>query len=82
VTATVTIAIINYLVIQISADILTLAKDFTALMVICDFDYFIAHLIQPYTQNRELSRDCLNEDCFAEMLKIEVTTSDSAKGMG
>lgn len=34
------IAVVNYLVITISSNVIDIAKDFTALMVIADFDDF------------------------------------------
>ena len=61
VTSTVVIGIINYCVICISDNVLDLAKDFVALIVINEFDDFIARAAEVYAKFPELSVDCCTE---------------------
>jgi len=75
------IAIINYFVITISNDVLTLAKDFTALLIIAEFDDLMSKATATYASNDELADD-VQSGCEAEyegLLLIEVTTSVDAK---
>jgi len=51
------IAIINYFVITISNDVLTLAKDFTALLIIADFDDLMSTATATYASNDEIADD-------------------------
>ena len=56
------IAIINYFVITISDNVLDLAKDFTALMVIAEFDDFMSKASETYARNDEIAVDCVEAD--------------------
>ena len=77
-TAMTCIAVINYFVITISDNVLDLAKDFTALMVIADFDDFMGKPSETYASVPEIAHDCCVEDEYEELLKREVTTSIDA----
>ena len=77
------IAIINYFVITISDNVLDLAKDFTALMVIAEFDDFMSKASETYARNNEIAVECVEEDEYKNsLLLVEVTTSNDAKGAG
>ena len=73
------VAIVNYFVITISDNVLDLAKDFTALMIIGEFDDFLSHASETYACHADIVPDCVNEDCYNELMMIEVTTSNGAK---
>jgi len=83
-TAVVWVAIVNYFVITISEDVLTLAKDFTALLFIADFDDLMSSAISTYAKIGEISDDIVeNKDgAYDELLMIEVTTSSEAGKAG
>jgi len=73
------IAIINYFVITISNDVLTLAKDFTALLIIADFDDLMSTATATYASNDELADDVQSGAEYEDLLLIEVTTSLDAR---
>ena len=66
------IAVINYLVVTISNNVLDVAKDFTALLIIAEFDDILATLVDTYASQNEPSFDAME---YEEMMKIETTTS-------
>jgi hypothetical protein len=68
------IALANYLVITISDNVLDVAKDFTALLIIADFDDIFAN-----TNGSTQARDIVTGDCYERCFVIEVTTSHDAK---
>lgn len=82
VSSTIVIGLINYSVICISDDVLTLAKDFLALIVISQFDDFFAQATEIYTRNPEISVDVVSEAAYIDLVRIEVTTSTNAKYTG
>ena len=53
VTAMIFVAIINYIVITISYNVLDVAKDFTALLIIAEFDDQLATLTDTYAASSE-----------------------------
>ena len=67
------ITVINYMVITISESVIDVAKDFTALMIIAEFDNIFGHL-----GGKEKSIDIINESEYEHMFIIEVTTSKDA----
>ena len=69
------IIIINFLVIMISGEILDIAKDFTALMIIADFDNIFGN----FENSDELPKKILNEPEYEELFKIEKTSSKKAR---
>jgi len=73
------ISIINFAVISSSGSVLDIAKDFTALAIIADFDDIFAVGL-----GDELACDiCENADgVYDGLLRIEITTSYNAKGEG
>ena len=73
------VAIVNYFVITISDNVLDLAKDFTALMIIGEFDDYMSKASETYASNDEIALMCVEEDLFKDLLLIEVTTSRAAK---
>merc|ERR1712232_172439 len=68
------ITLINYLVITINDNILDIAKDFTALMIIGSFDDIFGKVA-----GKELAKDVLTDPAYKELFKIETTTSKDAK---
>ena len=69
------IALANYLVITISDIVLDVAKDFTALLIIADFDDIFAN-----TNGSNLANDIVTGgDKYKQCFLIEVTTSHDAK---
>ena len=68
------ITLINYLVITINDNILDIAKDFTALMIIGSFDDIFGKVT-----GKELAKDVLTDPAYQELFKIETTTSVDAK---
>ena len=76
------VAIVNYFVITISDNVLDLAKDFTALLVIGDFDDMLSTKTTTYATHTEIAADVYdNSDDYEAMFKIEVTTSASARSI-
>ena len=76
------VAIVNYFVITISDNVLDLAKDFTALLVIGDFDDMLSTKTTTYATHNEIAADVYdNSDDYEAMFKIEVTTSASARSI-
>lgn len=73
------ISIINFAVISSSETVLNIAKDFTALAIIADFDDIFAVGL-----GDERAADiCENADGnYDGLLRIETTTSIKAKGVG
>ena len=51
---------------------LDVAKDFTALLIIAEFDDILASLVDTYATQNEPSFDAME---YEEMMKIETTTS-------
>ena len=70
------IALINYFVVTISDNVLDVAKDFTALLIISEFDDILADQEAPYQNKSEPAIDAKDYD---GLLKIETTTSKDAK---
>ena len=68
------VAIVNYFVITISDNVLDLAKDFTALMIIGEFDDFLSKASETYASHTEIAFECTSEDCYSNLMMIEVTT--------
>lgn len=56
----------------ISNNVLDVAKDFTALLIIAEFDDILASLVDTYATQNEPSFDAME---YEEMMKIETTTS-------
>ena len=56
----------------ISNNVLDVAKDFTALLIIAEFDDILATLVDTYASQNEPSFDAME---YEEMMKIETTTS-------
>ena len=54
---------------------LDVAKDFTALLIIAEFDDILATLVDTYASQNEPSFDAME---YEEMMKIETTTSKKA----
>ena len=69
------ITLINFLVIMISGEILDIAKDFTALMIIADFD----NIFGAFERSNELPKLILNEDEYETLFTVEKTSSKKAK---
>ena len=69
------ITLINFLVIMISGEILDIAKDFTALMIIADFD----NIFGSFEGSNELPKLILNEDEYDSLFTVEKTSSKKAK---
>jgi len=69
------IALANYLVITISDTVLDVAKDFTALLIIADFDDIFAN-----TNGSTQAKDIVTGDSYERCFTIEVTTSHDARG--
>ena len=69
------IAIANYMVIQISESAIDIAKDFTALLIISDFDDIFTSL-----SGSTLADDIVSAagDEYEPMFIVEVTTSNDA----
>ena len=59
----------------ISNNVLDVAKDFTALLIIAEFDDILASLTDTYASQSEPSFDAME---YEEMMKIETTTSKQA----
>ena len=58
-TAMLCVAIVNYFVITISDNVLDLAKDFTALLIIGEFDDFLSMKTESYAEVSDIAHDCL-----------------------
>ena len=69
--AMITITLINFLVIMISGEILDIAKDFTALMIIADFD----NIFGTFENSNELPKKILSEEEYEVLFKVEKTSS-------
>ena len=67
------ITVINYMVITISESVIDVAKDFTALMIIAEFDNIFGKL-----GGKEKSIKILTDSAYESMFTIEVTTSKDA----
>ena len=73
--AMVVITLINFVVIMISNSILDIAKDFTALMIISDFD----NIFGQFEGSDELPKKILNDDEYESLLfTVEKTSSRKA----
>lgn len=82
--STVFTACVCYIVIISSADILELAKDFTALMIIIDFDNYFAN-----TSSDDITKDIIDNaksdgvnNLYSDIFTIETTTSTYARQEG
>ena len=73
------ITIINYFVIAVSGTVIDVAKDFTALLIIADFDDIFGENIED-EKSREVCQG--QDDKYAGLFVIQSTTSKDAKGMG
>lgn len=76
------VAIVNYFVITISDNVLDIAKDFTALLIIGEFDDALSTKTESYASVPDVAHDCLSEDYYESIFKIETTTSNDARGLG
>ena len=78
-TASIIITLVNYAVILQADNALDLAKDYTALMVIANFDNFYYEASQ-----LKLLKDILEyqADDYSDLFKIETTSSYDATGTG
>ena len=63
------------MVVTISDNVLDVAKDFTALLIVSDFDDILADLTTTYQAMTEPALDAKEYD---GLLKIETTTSSEA----
>ena len=72
-TALLAIALCNYLVITISTTTIDVAKDFTALLIIADFDEIFGK------RASRLILNLIEEGDYKDLFKIETTTSKDAK---
>ena len=70
-------ALVNYAIIVQAPNVLDLAKDFTALLVIASFDDWFA-----MASKAEIIKDILDKEKshYADLFKIVVTTSLDARG--
>ena len=76
VVAMMTITLINFFVIMISPNILDIAKDFTALMIIADFD----NIFGWFEGNDELPKKIINKKEYEKLLfTVEKTSSNKAR---
>ena len=66
-------ALVNYAVILQSKEVLDLAKDFAALMIIADFDNIFAKSSKDTLVMEILNSE--NRDAYKDLFKIETTTS-------
>ena len=73
-TAMFLIAMANYMVITISEAVIDIAKDFTALLIIADFD----DIFSTASQGSSKGADLVSGD-YEEMFTIETTTSNDAR---
>ena len=74
--AMVCITLVNYLVITISNNVIDIAKDFTALMIIADFDDIFG---EAGVKGSKAS-DIVGGD-YEDLFKVETTTSHKAAGL-
>ena len=75
----VTITLVNYFVIFQSPTILELAKDFTAFLIIANFDNYLSKRLNSYAEIDEISYTCLTDREYVDrLLVIETTTSNYA----
>ena len=71
------ISVINYLVINQSTKVIDIAKDFTALMIIADFD----DIFGGGMDQEKAKTVCLDEEgIYKKIFTIETTTSKDAEG--
>ena len=73
-------ALTTYVVVVLASDnVLELAKDFTALMVISDIDNQFAQV-----SNEDIAKDAIedSEGKYSDLFKIETTSSLDARGSG
>jgi len=77
--STVLTALVCYFVIVTSTSVLDLAKDFTALMIISEFDNQFARF-----SREKIALDAVTDPngTYADLFMIETTTSEEAKGGG
>ena len=68
--AMVCITLVNYLVITISTNVIDIAKDFTALMIIAEFDDIFGN-----TSIESEAKKILTEADYEDLRKVETTTS-------
>ena len=80
--AMICVAIVNYFVITISDNVLDIAKDFTALLIIGEFDDFLSMKTESYASTPDIAHDCLSEDYYESIFKIETTSSVEAYKLG
>ena len=68
------ITIINYMVITIEEDVISVAKDFTALLIVADFDDIFAMM----GGGSERAIKIIEEQIYRPLFLREVTTSKDA----
>ena len=73
--AMLTIISINFLVIMISTSILDIAKDFTALMIIAEFD----NIFGTFEGKNELPKLIINEPEYEALFMVEKASSKKAR---
>ena len=72
------IALVNYLVVMISGSVLDIAKDFTALLIISDFDDIFAG----QTSGNDVAMEIITSSDYEELFLVETTTSHDANKIG
>ena len=70
------ITLINYNVITIENNVLDIAKDFTALMIVAEFD----DIFGSFGTGVEIAKEVTSDPMYASILEIETTTSLDAIG--
>ena len=70
------ITLVNYFVVMISESVIDVMKDFTALLIIAEFDNIFG---ESFGGTHEIAHDIIEEDYYEDLFKIETTTSLDAK---
>ena len=70
------ITLINYNVITVADNVLDIAKDFAALMIIADFD----DIFGKFSSGKEIAKEVCTNKIYEDILRIETTTSIDARG--
>ena len=66
------ITLVNYFVVMISGSVIDVMKDFTALLIIADFDNIFG---DSFEGSNEIAKEIIEEDYYEDLFKIETTTS-------
>ena len=66
------ITMVNYFVVMISGSVIDVMKDFTALLIIADFDNIFG---DSFSSSTEIANEIIDEDYFDDLFKVETTTS-------